>query len=161
MSSNQVFNLIRSENLSDNVWNGVSFEWGADGWLHVHGTQESGAAWGVTSQKTPIHLEAAKYVISAYAEEGGLGSYAYISVWLTDDSAPVKSDGMHWLSSWYGYLVLTVTKPVDVYVCVNAGAMGATVDYRMRIMLVAGDTPAAWAPAYGETLAGGGCSHER
>ena len=28
-------------------------------------------------------------------------------------------------------------------------------------MLVEGDTPAAWAPAEGETLAGGGCSHER
>ena len=29
------------------------------------------------------------------------------------------------------------------------------------VMLVAGDTPAAWAPADGETLAGGGCAHER
>lgn len=28
-------------------------------------------------------------------------------------------------------------------------------------MLVEGDTPAAWAPAEGETLAGGGCAHER
>lgn len=28
-------------------------------------------------------------------------------------------------------------------------------------MLVEGDTPAAWAPAEGETLAGGGCSDER
>ena len=28
-------------------------------------------------------------------------------------------------------------------------------------MLVEGDTPAAWAPAEGETLAGGRCSHER
>lgn len=29
------------------------------------------------------------------------------------------------------------------------------------VMLVEGDTPAAWAPADGETLAGGGCVHER
>lgn len=155
MSSNHVFNLIRSENLMNNSLHGISFEWDADGWLHVHGTQKSATAWGVTSLKTPIHLDAGEYFLSAEVEGGGLGTYNYFSVWLTDDSAPVKSDGMHWLSSWYGYLVLTVTKPVDVYVCVNAGAMGATVDYRMRIMLVAGDTPAAWAPAEGETLAGG------
>lgn len=33
---------------------------------------------------------------------------------------------------------------------------------RLRgVMLVEGDTPAAWAPAEGETLAGGGCVHER
>jgi len=30
-----------------------------------------------------------------------------------------------------------------------------------RPMVVEGDTPAAWAPAEGETLAGGGCVHER
>lgn len=29
------------------------------------------------------------------------------------------------------------------------------------VMVVDGDTPDAWAPAEGETLAGGGCSHER
>lgn len=30
-----------------------------------------------------------------------------------------------------------------------------------NVMLVEGDTPAAWSPYVGETLAGGGCSHER
>ena len=43
----------------------------------------------------------------------------------------------------------------------NAGAKGATVDYRMRLMLVEGTTPAAWAPAEGEELADGRCVHER
>ena len=34
-------------------------------------------------------------------------------------------------------------------------------DGNRRPMLVEGTEPAAWAPAEGETLAGGGCSHER
>lgn len=34
-------------------------------------------------------------------------------------------------------------------------------DGQRRPMLVEGTTPAAWAPAEGEELAGGGCSHER
>lgn len=39
---------------------------------------------------------------------------------------------------------------------------GVTRRARLRdVMLVEGDTPAAWAPAEGETLAGGGCVHER
>lgn len=39
-------------------------------------------------------------------------------------------------------------------------ANGVTVSVA-GVMLVEGDTPAAWAPAEGETLAGGWCSHER
>lgn len=34
-------------------------------------------------------------------------------------------------------------------------------DGNRRPMVVEGTTPAAWAPAEGETLSGGGCSHER
>lgn len=153
MSSNQIHNLIRSENLLNNVWYGVSFEWDADGWLHVHGTQKSGAAWGVTSTKMPIHLEAGEYFLSAEVEKGGLGTYNYFSVWLADDSRPIGSNPQGYPR--YGNLALSVTEPVDVYVCVNAAAIGATVDYRMRFMLVEGTEPAAWAPAEGETLAVG------
>lgn len=39
-------------------------------------------------------------------------------------------------------------------------AVGTTVEVR-NPMLVEGTTPAAWAPAEGEELAGGGCVHER
>lgn len=159
MSSNQVFNLIRSENLMNNSLHGISFEWDADGWLHVHGTQKSVTAWGVTSLKTPIHLDAGEYFLSVEVEGGGLGTYNYFSVWLTDDSGAIGSDPQGYPR--YSNLALSVTEPVDVYVCVNAGKLGATVDYRMRFMLVEGDTPAAWAPAEGEELVGGGCSHER
>ena len=159
MSSNQICNIIRSDNLANNAVAGVSFEWDSDGWLHVHGTQKSSSAWSVTSQKTPIHLDAGEYFLSVEVEDGGLGTYNYFSVWLTDDSGSIGSNPQGYPR--YSNLSLSVTEPVDVYVCVNAAAKGATVDYRMRFMLVAGDTPAAWAPAEGETLAGGGCSHER
>lgn len=159
MSSNQICNIIRSENLSDNYRGGISFEWDADGWLHVHGTQNSATAWGVTSSKTPIHLEAGEYLISAEVEGGGLGTYSYFSVWLTDDSGAIGSDPQGYPR--YSNIALSVPEPVDVYVCVNAAKKGVTVDYRMRFMLVEGTTPAAWAPAEGETMAGGGCVHER
>lgn len=153
MSSSQICNLIRSENLSNNSVAGISFEWDADGWLHVHGTQDSATAWGVTSQKTPIHLEAGEYFLSAEVEKGDLGTYAYFSVWLTDDSKAIGSDPQGYPR--YSNLALSATEPVDVYVCVNAAKTGETVDYRMRFMLVEGTEPAAWAPAEGETLAGG------
>lgn len=46
----------------------------------------------------------------------------------------------------------------------NTPPVGTGVVRRARfrdVMLVEGTTPAAWAPAEGEELAGGGCSHER
>lgn len=39
-------------------------------------------------------------------------------------------------------------------------AAGTTVEVR-NLMMVRGTTPAAWAPADGENIAGGGCVHER
>ena len=39
-------------------------------------------------------------------------------------------------------------------------AAGTTVEVR-NLMMVRGTTPAAWSPAEGETLSGGGCSDER
>lgn len=129
---------------------GISLEWDADGWLHVHGTQNSGTSRGVTSAKVPIHLDAGDYVISAEVEGGGLGSYSYVSVWLTDDS---KSLGV--IHPKTGYLTFSVAEPVDIYLWCYGAEKGVTVDYRMRFMLVEGTTPAAWAPAEGETLSGG------
>jgi hypothetical protein len=151
MSSNQICNIIRAENLKNHSSNGISCEWDADGWLHVHGTQVGTSSEGVTSKNKPIHLEAGKYVISAEVEGGGLGTYNYVSVWSTDNS---KRIGV--IINSIGYCALSATKPVDICLWVGAASDGHTVDYRMRIMLVEGDTPAAWAPYSGETLAGGG-----
>ncbi len=156
MSGNQIYNLIRSESLLDNTNTGVSYEWDESGWLHVHGTKDYPYSQGVTSAKTPIHLEAGDYVISAEVEGGGLGSYAYVSVWPTDDSKSLGS-----IHPKTGYLIFSVAEPADIYLWCCGAEKGATVDYRMRYMLVEGTTPAAWAPAEGESLPGGGCSDER
>lgn len=151
MSSSQICNLIRSENLTNDSRNGISCEWDADGWLHVHGTQDGGSSEGVTSKNKPIHLEAGEYVILAEVEDGGLGKYSYVSVWPTDDSRRIGI-----IFNGASYCALSVTKPVDIYLWVGAAGDGHTVDYRMRFMLVEGTTPAAWAPAEGETLVGVG-----
>ena len=50
--------------------------------------------------------------------------------------------------------------PKNIVARLMGVANGVTVSIA-GVMLVAGDTPAAWAPAEGETLAGGGCSRER
>lgn len=151
MSSNQICNLIRSESLIDSTDKGMSYEWDADGWLHVHGTQYSFNSVGVTSAKTPIHLEAGEYFISAEVEGGGLGTYNYVSIWLTDDS---RNLGV--IMPGVRYKAFSVDKPVDIYLWASGAKNDATVDYRMRFMLVEGTEPAAWAPAEGESLAGGG-----
>lgn len=53
-------------------------------------------------------------------------------------------------------VVRTLTAPAGAEYVVASWADG-----NRRPMLVEGTTPAAWAPAEGETLAVGGCSHER
>ena len=45
--------------------------------------------------------------------------------------------------------------------CTYSCAAGTRTQKMAGIMLVEGTTPAAWAPAEGEELAVGGCSHER
>lgn len=151
MSSNQVCNIIGSKNLTDNSSKGVSYEWVADGWLHVYGTQDTESALGVTSTKTPIHLGAGEYVMSVEVEGGGLGTYAYVVAWTIDNSVRL---GL--ANSANSHCALSVTEPVDIYICVSASGKGETVDYRIRIMLAKGTEPAAWAPYSGEALAVGG-----
>jgi hypothetical protein len=53
-------------------------------------------------------------------------------------------------------VVRTLTAPAGAKYVAASWADG-----NRRPMVVEGTTPAAWAPADGETLAGGGCSHER
>lgn len=62
--------------------------------------------------------------------------------------------------------IASFERPSDLartFFMIQAGevpASGATLVVT-RPMLVEGDTPAAWAPAEGEEIAGGGCSRER
>lgn len=63
-----------------------------------------------------------------------------------------------------GYREFPAGKSVVETLTAPAGAEYVAASWKdgnRRPMLVEGTTPAAWAPAEGETLAGGGCVHER
>jgi hypothetical protein len=71
------------------------------------------------------------------------------------DGSCVRPNGYEWVVAGNSF-VRTLTAPEGAEYVVASWADG-----NRRPMLVEGTEPAAWAPADGETLAGGGCSHER
>lgn len=156
MSDSTAHNLIPSRSHRDSIANGVSYEWEDDGWLHVHGTKSNGYANNILSKSAPVRLAAGTYTMSVEVEDGAIGFPYYFSLWTVGDER-------------LGTLLRPMTIPltfeagaaVDMTVYLNPEDNGKAVDYRVRLMLVEGTTPAAWAPAEGEGLAGGGCVHER
>lgn len=71
------------------------------------------------------------------------------------DGSCVRPKGYEWFNAGQ-CVVRTLTAPEGAEYVAASWAEG-----NRRPMLVEGDTPAVWAPAEGESLAGGGCVHER
>lgn len=116
-----------------------------------------------------------KYTVSAYVEElvrtplpSGVdrpvltlydGAY-----WWSGGSLSGDVPGVQTLTFTYKQLFPDHVDPstIRLFNTPPNGGTGVKRSGRLRdVMLVEGDTHAAWAPAEGETLAGGGCSHER
>lgn len=110
------------------------------------------------------------YTISAYVEE--------VSRSGSDRPALAVYDGAAWWSlgclsgdvPGVQTLTFTYAQPFEGHadpsrlILFNTPPNGTGVTRRARlrdVMFVEGTTPAAWAPAEGESLAGGGCSDER
>lgn len=91
------------------------------------------------------------YTLSCIPEKDGEMCFGF---YLSDGSC-TRPNGYEWYNAG-SKVVRTLTAPE------NAAYVAASwVDGNTRPMLVEGTTPAAWAPAEGEELAGGGCVHER
>lgn len=145
---------------------GVRFEWDGD-WYHASGTATGEIGWrAYKSTKMPVKPGKA-YTLSVEFADGMPGADTYIS-----SNFHLFSDFQTVAYKPYAmYRREHVALSFDQATLDRYGAgfqlwgpiikKGATVDLRVRWMLVEGDTPAAWAPAEGEQLAGGGCSHER
>ena len=71
------------------------------------------------------------------------------------DGSLVRPKGYEWFAAGKS-VVRTLTAPEGAEYVAASWADG-----NRRPMVVEGTEPAAWAPAEGETLAGGGCFHER
>ena len=143
---------------------GISFAWDGD-WYHVSGTATGDIGWSAyKSSQIPV-VAGKQYTLSIEFADGmpDADSYKNSSFQLFSETNVLKSFAM--------YRSEHVALSFDQATLDGYGARfqiwgpiikgGATVDMRVRWMLVEGGTPAAWAPAEGEELAGGGCSHER
>ena len=159
----EVYNLLKSDTAEKTVTlHGVTFEHEIEGWVHVHGTADAVTGCNIVPRWAKIQLEhGSTYTLSVQLDgDGGNGMFALYT-----------TDGKN-IGSAIGYLLygqnssLTFTFPDDesmpyLHVWGPRLVEGATVDFRVRLMLVEGATPAAWAPAEGEEIAGGGGVHER
>ena len=160
MSDDTVYNLIAdSMRLREkSEYDGITFEPEQYGWTHVSGTatETTGIAY-IPRTGGPSLVAGETYTITAQAiGDFGSGNRGVIHLYY--------SDGTH--VSNFGHLcgnyadTMTFTVPSDngektLHAWGPVISEGCTVDGRVRLMLVEGDTPAAWAPAEGETLSGG------
>ena len=110
------------------------------------------------------------YTISAYVEEvSRSGSDRPVlavydgAVWWSGGNLSGGVPGVQALTFTYAQPFEGHANPSMLFLF-NTPPNGDGVTHRARlrdVMLVEGTQPAAWAPAEGESLAGGGCSHER
>lgn len=137
---------------------GVSFAWDGD-WYHVSGTATGDIGWSAyKSSQMPV-VAGKQYTLSIEFADGmpDADSYKNSSFQLLSEENALKSFAMyrseHVALSFDQATLDGYGARFQIWGPVIKG--GATVDLRVRWMLVEGDTPAAWAPAEGETLAGG------
>lgn len=137
--------------------NGISFSWDGD-WFRAVGTATGDIGWS-SYQSSDIPVKAGRtYTLSIDFDGDVPDGYSRVALQLFTDvkknvcinAAVIYRDPLH----------ATFTVPDGDYERLQIWGPiikgGATVDLRVRWMLVEGDTPAAWAPAEGESLAGVG-----
>lgn len=150
------YNLLKSSCFMPSVANSSNntdtmYALGADGW--VRGAGHDSRGWSAEAAEWAVELPAGAYAL-LYEVDGKQGA-----VW--DDLRVYVGDGGvddsvgHHDGPYAHALALKLGAASIVHIMAKCYAPA-----RYRLMLVEGDTPAAWAPAEGEELAGGGCSDE-
>lgn len=165
--SGEIKNLLTRKMRFDNITiNGVSFSWDGD-WFRAVGTATEDIGWRAYRSNTIPVKAGRQYTLSVEFADGmpDASEYLKTSFQLFSDFANNKYKT--YVMYRNDHITLSFDQAtLDAY---SAGFQiwgpvikgGATVDVRVRYMLVEGTTPAVWAPAEGEELAGGGCSNER
>lgn len=157
--SGEIRNLLTREMRGDSTTtNGISFSWDGD-WFHVAGTATKVIGWSAY-RSTTIPVKAGKtYTLSVEFADGMPDGYMRSLFQLFSGRYTYKDVGDmarndHITLSLDQATLDAYSKRFQIWGPIIWG--GATVDMRVRWMLVEGDQPAAWAPAEGEELAGGG-----
>lgn len=167
MSDSTVYNLLAGTM----DWSG---DWANAGYWYESGTHDGFAVMRRNDEwqglYKPVALTAGTtYTFSAMARvPAGKRAHAYLSsggtvndTYLANSEfaggqeSVVTGDG-----GWFE-IHLTFTPTTSKAVKARIEADGSYAIEVCALMLVEGTTPAAWAPAEGESLAGGGCVHER
>lgn len=147
-----VYNLITADMCKNGTSNGITYNW-ESGALHVSGTATSPAGIRSTVIENVNWKTNTKYSYSLDVVSGTMPDGCYISIYNNGE----------WLGKITPSNPVTFTTPSTIAkVPTSWGVIvqkGMTVDFKYRPMLNEGD-PAAWAPAKGDTLTGGGYLHE-
>lgn len=150
--SEQTYNLLSRSCFDAAKLSGTMYKLGDDGWC-VGGTEDA-REWYYDNAEWSVTLPAGTYTLS-YEVDGTQGDkWDQLVAYLGEDGASFAfghTDGPALRTYTFA---LTAETAVRLMAKCYAPA-------RFRLMLVEGTTPAAWAPAEGESLPGGGCSDER
>lgn len=150
--SEQTYNLLSRSCFDASKLLSTAYKLGDDGWC-VGGTMDD-RGWSYDKSEWSATLPAGTYTLS-YEVDGTQGDHwDGVKMYLGNDDGEFvfgHTDGPALRTRTFA---LTAETEVRLMVKCYAPA-------RFRLMLVEGTTPAAWAPADGETMPGGGCSDER
>lgn len=150
------YNLLKPSCFTPSVANSSNnsstmYALGADGWVCGAGYDSRG--WGAKAAEWAVELPAGAYAL-LYEVDGKQGEvWDGLQVYVGEDRVGSFS---HHDGPYSSAMSIKLNAESNVSIMVKCCAPA-----RYRLMLVEGDTPAAWAPAEGESLAGGGCVHER
>lgn len=157
MSDSEVrYNLMKPSCFTPSVANsenntGTMYALGADGWVCGAGYDSRG--WRAKAAEWAVELPAGAYAL-LYEVDGKQGDvWDGLQVYVGEDRVGSFS---HHDGPYSSAMSIKLNAESNVSIMVKCYAPA-----RYRLMLVEGDTPAAWAPAEGEEIAGGGCSDER
>lgn len=152
----------------------MSDEQGASNFNLLSGSDTSkvlGGSWYPVTFNTRGVEFGTPYALSVTCDSSadGLGLQARLNYWSTDgkqkDLSDTPSTRLAKGKRVATFVIPGFDKPDDfkkAVLMVQAGSISGKGTIKVsRPMLVEGTEPAAWAPAEGETLAGGGCAHER
>lgn len=162
MSDSTVYNLlVGSHDLSTVNWGNMAKR--SDKMFHGAAVADLGAGqWGINFPTSAHRADAratsgTEYVLSFFARADVAGDRIHSEVW----------GSLYMLDTELTTEWRQVTMPYGIRNADNRdvffwglGTNSGTVHVALP-MCVRGTEPAAWAPAEGETLAGGGCVHER
>lgn len=156
MSDETVHNLIVPHAQRSVTAHGLTADFDGLGSVHIYGAPKTvSSAYGIGSYGSIRNLTPGGTY--TYSTDVALPDGVYIgnNSWSTSTGKVIINGGYMYSGSSLTFTASPDSNGVGYVFIGITPSLKQPIDVTLRIMLVEGDTPAAWAPAEGETLAGG------